>query len=65
MMQIIERSGSCAIVVLIVGEICYVANVGDSRAVLSMGGGKQVIALSRDHKPSCTDEHARIVNAGG
>lgn len=34
-----ERSGSCAICVMIVGEICYIANVGDSRAVLSSNGG--------------------------
>ena len=39
-MTVIERSGSCAIVILIVGEICYTANVGDSRAVLSSAGGQ-------------------------
>ena len=61
----IERSGSCAIVVLIVGEVCYVANVGDSRAVLSSESGKKLTALSRDQKPSDVDEHRRIVKAGG
>jgi protein phosphatase 2C family protein 2/3 len=27
---VIDRSGSCAIVTLIVGDMCYNANVGDS-----------------------------------
>ena len=34
--KVIDRSGSCAIVALIVEDVCYIANVGDSRAVISM-----------------------------
>eukprot|EP00826_Nyctotherus_ovalis_P058915 TRINITY_DN8147_c0_g1_i29.p1 TRINITY_DN8147_c0_g1~~TRINITY_DN8147_c0_g1_i29.p1 ORF type:complete len:316 (-),score=57.49 TRINITY_DN8147_c0_g1_i29:324-1271(-) len=34
--QLVDRSGSCALTVLIVNDTCYIANVGDSRAVLSM-----------------------------
>jgi len=33
--NITEKSGSCAVVILIVEEMCFIANVGDSRAVLS------------------------------
>jgi protein phosphatase 2C family protein 2/3 len=49
---VIDKSGSCAITVLIVGDMCYVANVGDSRAVLSGEGGRRVYPLSIDHKPT-------------
>ena len=50
-----DKSGTCAIVTLIVGDMCYVANVGDSRAVMSGNHGTRIFPLSRDHKP--TDEH--------
>jgi serine/threonine protein phosphatase PrpC len=36
---ILDKSGSCAIAVLIVDDMCYIANVGDSRAMLSQNGG--------------------------
>ncbi|CAH8625845.1 unnamed protein product [Schistosoma rodhaini] len=41
----------------------YVANAGDSRAVLCRGGA--AVDLSVDHKPEDEDEKARIVAAGG
>ena len=47
----VERSGSCANVVLIVNDMIYVANVGDSRSLLSIDCGQQIAMLSRDHKP--------------
>jgi len=49
---VLDKSGSCAIVILIVGDMCYAANVGDSRATISINGGQIVMPLSRDHKPS-------------
>ena len=41
------------------------ANVGDSRAVLSGDSGKRVFALSRDHKPGDEHERQRITEGGG
>jgi serine/threonine protein phosphatase PrpC len=31
----IDKSGSCAIILLIIDGMAYVANVGDSRAIMS------------------------------
>ncbi|EGR30192.1 protein phosphatase 2c, putative [Ichthyophthirius multifiliis] len=61
----IDRSGSCALVLLIVGEIIYVANVGDSRPVLSVKFGQKVSSLLKDHKPDQEYEKNRILQAGG
>lgn len=60
-----DKSGSCAIVVLVVDDSAYIANVGDSRAIMSKCQGKEVTALSRDHKPDDPDESKRIQDAGG
>jgi serine/threonine protein phosphatase PrpC len=57
----IDRSGSCAIVVLIIDEMCYVANVGDSRAIMSSDGGEKIFLLSNDHKPTDDVEIKRII----
>ena len=63
--EIVEKAGSCAIVILIIGEMCYIANVGDSRSVMSGEGGDKIYGLSRDHKPMDEIEYQRISAAGG
>lgn len=60
-----ERSGSCAICVIIINDTAYVVNVGDSRCLMSMNAGAQTAVLSRDHKPDDEDERLRIKAAGG
>jgi len=55
--------GSTASTAVLVGDHLYVANVGDSRAVISKAG--KAMALSEDHKPNRIDERKRIENAGG
>ena len=45
------------------GSELWVANAGDSRAVLCRGG--HALALSEDHKPQSEAERNRITAAGG
>ena len=61
----IDSSGSCAIVVLIIDNRCFIANVGDSRAILSAKNGSKFYSLSRDHRPGDEKEYKRILEAGG
>ncbi|TYH05821.1 hypothetical protein ES288_A08G111200v1 [Gossypium darwinii] len=55
--------GSTASTAVLVGNHLFVANVGDSRTIISKAG--EAIPLSEDHKPNRTDERKRIENAGG
>lgn len=55
--------GSTASTAVLVGNHLYVANVGDSRAIISKAG--KAIPLSEDHKPNRSDERKRIESAGG
>ncbi|KAF4399138.1 hypothetical protein G4B88_023732 [Cannabis sativa] len=55
--------GSTASTAVLVGNHLYVANVGDSRTIISKDG--LAIPLSDDHKPNRSDERRRIENAGG
>ncbi|KAG2485550.1 hypothetical protein HYH03_015717 [Edaphochlamys debaryana] len=59
-------SGTTAITVLIRGRTAYVANVGDSRAVLAERHGDKVVAqdLSYDQTPFRRDECERVKRCG-
>lgn len=57
-------AGCTAVVALKVDNKLYVANAGDSRAVLCRAGGV-AYPLSEDHKPNQPGELARINAAGG
>ena len=60
-----DKSGSCAVILLIVDNKIYVANVGDSRCLLSMGNGNKYIEVTKDHKPNSPEELERIKKYGG
>ena len=58
-----DMSGCTAIMALITSKHIIVANVGDSRSVLSSGG--ETVAMSHDHKPDNAEETRRVEAAGG
>lgn len=60
-----DKSGSCALVCIILNDVCYVANLGDSRAILSENSSQKISLLTKDHKPNDPNEKKRIERAGG
>ena len=63
--KLIDKSGSCAVSALIMGELCYITYLGDSRGLYSYDSGNQLFQITRDHKPNDIKEKTRIENAGG
>ncbi|GBF97841.1 phosphatase 2C-like [Raphidocelis subcapitata] len=57
------QAGCTACVAVVRGGELFVANVGDSRCVLSEAGGRAV-SLTRDHKPAIEGEQERVIKAG-
>ncbi|KAK4855497.1 hypothetical protein QYF36_007980 [Acer negundo] len=59
-------SGTTAITVLVIGDKIYVANVGDSRAVIAVKEGNKIEAqdLSYDQTPFRKDEYERVKACG-
>ena len=62
--QLVDKSGSCACVMLIINNILYAINLGDSRALLSTDSGQNLRQITRDHKPNDPIEKARIEKSG-
>ena len=55
-----DKSGSCALVTVIADKTLYIANIGDSRAIMSNYFGKEVTQITKDHKPQVKSEKKRI-----
>lgn len=62
-LESIEKGGSTACCAYVSDSKLWVANIGDSRCVLSKKG--TAIPLSRDHKPDDPEERKRVESQGG
>ena len=58
-------SGSCANTVAIINNSLIVINTGDSRTILSLSNGSNIVEGSSDHKPDSLSEFYRILAKGG
>ena len=63
--ELLDNSGSCGLILLIIDNKIYIANVGDSRCIISMKNGLIRKDVTRDHKPNYPYEKERIVTNGG
>lgn len=57
------KAGTTAVVCVISGDVIYVANAGDSEAILA--SNEAVLKLTTVHSPSDESEKARVIESGG
>lgn len=59
--------GCTAVSAILTADKIYLANAGDSRAIVGLKEGTHIkaVPLSEDHKPDNIEEKARIEKAGG
>ena len=60
-----EKSGSCSLILFNINNKIYIANVGDSRGVVSTNYSNKISEISIDHKPTHPIEIERILKNGG
>lgn len=60
----VDFSGSTCCTILIKGKTLFVANTGDSRAII-INAQKKITELSTDQTPSLPTEMSRIIKNGG
>ncbi|XP_070561147.1 integrin-linked kinase-associated serine/threonine phosphatase 2C-like isoform X2 [Ptychodera flava] len=63
------KDGSTAVCLLVVDDVLYIANLGDSKAILCRYNEevkkKVAVPLTKDHTPTQAEERRRILKAGG
>ena len=60
-----EKSGSYSLILFNINNKIYIANVGDSRGVVSTNYSNKISQISIDHKPTHPIEIERILKNGG
>ena len=61
---LVDKSGSCALIALIINDFLYAINLGDCRALLSTNSGENLYQITRDQKPDDNIERSRIEKSG-
>jgi len=60
-----DKSGATATIVLILGDVLYCANVGDSSAMLAYSKDEDPVHMTEEHKASNEVEKKRVKDGGG